>query len=145
MRRIAVRGVIVHDNKLLCVKLKGYNGALPGDYWCLPGGTVDEGESLIPALQRELQEELATDASVGKLLYINQFQLNDTDHLEFFFEITNVEDFLEIDLSKATHAAEEVAEISFIETTSNHILPAMLTKKTASEHLFTQAEIISAH
>ncbi len=144
MRRIAVRGIIVNDNKLLCVKLKPYAGVLQGDYWCLPGGTVDEGESLIHALKRELNEELATDGEIGSLLFINQFLLNDTDHLEFFFEIKNVQDFLELDLSKASHAAEEIAEVAFIDTSKNHILPSFLTEKSANEHLQSKAQVISS-
>lgn len=144
MRRIAVRGVIVHDNKLLCVRLKNYGDAIAGDYWCLPGGTVEDGETLIPALERELSEELAIKARIGKLLYVNEFHLNEKDHLEFFFEITNPEDFLSLDLSKASHAAEEITEVSFIDTRSYHILPKMLTQKDAVDHLKAEAEFISA-
>jgi ADP-ribose pyrophosphatase YjhB (NUDIX family) len=43
-----------HDRVLLCRQEK------PGkEYWLLPGGGVDGGESLIEALRRELREELA--------------------------------------------------------------------------------------
>lgn len=144
MTRIAVRGVIVYQNKLLCVRLKGYGTVIPGDYWCLPGGTVEDGELLVPALERELLEELAVKADIGKLLYINQFHLNGKDHLEFFFKVLNPQDFLELDLSKASHAAEEIAEVKFIDTKTHHILPEMLTEKDAVEHLNAQAELITA-
>ena len=47
------------DRVLLCRQEK------PGkEYWLLPGGGVDVGETLIEALRRELREELAIDADV---------------------------------------------------------------------------------
>lgn len=144
MTRIAVRGVIVHQNKLLCVRLKKYGTVIPGDFWCLPGGTVENGEILATALERELMEELAVKADIGKLLYINQFHWGGKDHLEFFFSILNPMDFLELDLVKASHAAEEIAEVKFIDTRTHHILPEMLTEKDAAEHLNAQAELITA-
>ena len=43
-RRIAVRGIFVNDGTLLCVKLKPYNTAITGEFWCTIGGGVDMGE-----------------------------------------------------------------------------------------------------
>ncbi len=145
MRRIAVRGVIVHENKLLCVRHKDYqHNILSKDFWCLPGGGVDEGEDLILAVKREMLEETGIKAEVGSILHINHFTFGEMEHLEFFFHITNPQDFLNIDLSKASHAEAEIAEIEFIDTKQNHILPEFLTKKSANELLKAQAEIITA-
>jgi ADP-ribose pyrophosphatase YjhB (NUDIX family) len=47
------------DRVLLCRQEK------PGrEYWLLPGGGVDGGESLMEALRRELREELGIEADV---------------------------------------------------------------------------------
>jgi 8-oxo-dGTP diphosphatase len=48
-----------HERVLLCRQEKGEK-----EYWLLPGGGVDSGESLIEALRRELREELGVEADV---------------------------------------------------------------------------------
>lgn len=130
-RRVAVRAIIFKDNKLLCVRLKKYPGSITDDgqdFWCTPGGGVDVGEPLIPALERELIEETGVKPIVGNLLYMQQFEHKDWEHLEFFFHVTNNEDYAHIDLAKTTHGANEIAEIDFIEPASNRVLPDFLTK-----------------
>jgi len=131
-RRLAVRGIILKEGRLLCVKLKKYSGRATDDgqdYWCTPGGGVDIGEPLIPALERELVEETGIKPIVGELLYIQQYKHKDWEHLEFFFLITNSEDYEHIDLEATTHGATEIAEVDFIDPTINTVLPAFLTKE----------------
>lgn len=56
--RIRVAAVLRHgDSVLLCEQRKGDRS-----YWLLPGGGVEEGESLHVALARELAEECALEA-----------------------------------------------------------------------------------
>ena len=93
----------------------------------MPGGGLDEGEALIPGLEREMAEETGVRPDVGNLLYVQQFTYNDKDYLEFFFHVTNSEDYLHIDLSKTTHGAEEIAEIGFVNPAATKILPEFLT------------------
>lgn len=126
-RRIAVRAVIINDDKLLCVRLKGKDRVTPQDYWCLPGGGVDDLEALVPALERELVEETGIKPVVGNLLYIQQFEHQNREHLELFFHVTNSQDYKNIDLEKTSHGATEIAEIAFIDPTTNNVLPDFLT------------------
>lgn len=128
IRRVAVRAVVVHEGKLLAVELKPYEGStiLDKPYWATPGGGLDPGEALIPALEREVIEETGIKPVVGKLLYIQQFAHNDKEQMEFFFNVTNAEDFLHVDLSKTTHGAIEIEKIDFIDPKNSHILPAFL-------------------
>lgn len=132
-RRVAVRGVFIHDNKLLCVKLKPYNGNLNGDYWCVIGGGINEGEGLIPALTREIIEETAIIPKIGNLLFIQQFKHSDSEHLEFFFNILNAKDYSKIDLSKTTHGQDEIDMIKFIDPKNKDVRPKFLTKIELSQ------------
>jgi ADP-ribose pyrophosphatase YjhB (NUDIX family) len=58
--RIRVSAILLWQGRLLLCRQEK-----PGkEYWLLPGGGVDVGESLIEALRRELREELAIEADV---------------------------------------------------------------------------------
>lgn len=132
-RRVAVRGIFIVENKLLCIKLKPYRGAIIGDYWCVIGGGIDEGEALIPALQREIIEETACTPVIGNLLYIQQFTNNNTEHLEFFFNILNAQDYRSIDLSKTTHGHKEIDVIDYIDPKVHDVRPKFLTEVNLSD------------
>ena len=59
---VAVSGLIRHsDGKILLIR-----GPRRG--WEFPGGQVEEGENLIEALRREIQEESGVTASIGSLV-----------------------------------------------------------------------------
>lgn len=127
-RRIAARGIIVHDGKLLLLKLNGYKDSivLESEYWCTPGGTLELGEKIVDCLNRELFEELGVEPDIGDLLYVQQFTHNGDEHLEFFFHIKNTEDYKNIDLSKTTHGVEEINQIAFIDPSTEKVLPQLL-------------------
>lgn len=125
-RRVTVRAVIVKAGKLLCVKLKPYNAAVTGEFWCTVGGGIDSGEPLLPALTREVIEETGVMPVIGNLLYIHQFINGDVESLEFFFHVTNADDFMRVDLAATTHGQVEIAEIDFIDAPSNNVFPTFL-------------------
>ena len=136
-RRVAVRGIILLDNKLLCVTLKKHaHKPLNGkdNYWCTPGGGVDVGEPLIPALEREIVEELGIQPVVGNLLYMQQFVYGDIEQLEFFFHITNAEDYLHVDLSKTSHGHIEIDQVEFVDPAISPVLPEFLRTEPIFEH-----------
>ena len=67
--RIAVRGLILHEDRLLLVN--AYRGR--GDLWTVPGGGVEPHASLPENLIREVHEETGLTVSVGGLAMVNEF------------------------------------------------------------------------
>jgi len=62
---VGVKAVIVKDGKVLLLK----DNSRP-DFWDVPGGRIDDNETLEQALLRELNEELPSHSNprIGKLL-----------------------------------------------------------------------------
>ncbi len=81
----------------------------------------------MPGLKREITEETGILPDVGNLIYIQQFVNAGTEQLEFFFHVTNAQDYLHIDPSKTTHGHDEIAEIDFVNPATTDIRPEFLT------------------
>jgi 8-oxo-dGTP diphosphatase len=65
-KRTVVAGVIERQGKILiCQRMPGGRHSLK---WEFPGGKVEPGEDPTTALKRELREELAIDADIGREL-----------------------------------------------------------------------------
>jgi ADP-ribose pyrophosphatase YjhB (NUDIX family) len=144
IRRVAVRAIIVHNGKLLCACAKPYNPNIVTGRWGVPGGGVDSNEALIPALEREITEELGVVPNVGNLLYIQQFkQKNGTEALEFLFYIKNGSDYLNIDLSKTSHGHVEIEKIDFINPAEHTVVPKFLTTESLENLANQQTKIFN--
>lgn len=68
--RNVVRGVIVRDGKILLLQKRAESG---DDYYVLPGGGQDSGETLFQALERECLEEIAATVEIKHLLYVADY------------------------------------------------------------------------
>ena len=68
--RLAVRGILLHENRLLIVN--AYPGQV-SDLWCAPGGGVEPGSSLPDNLVREFREETGLTVAVGTPALVNEF------------------------------------------------------------------------
>lgn len=126
-RRVNVRGIIFKDGKLLAQQLTPGSDGKARDYWCTPGGGIDDGESLYEGLRREMIEETGIAPKIGKLLFIQQFYDGEKEQLEFFFHIENPEDYDEIDLAATSHGLAEVSTVDFIDPKTLNVLPVFLT------------------
>ncbi|MEL5954101.1 NUDIX hydrolase [Streptomyces sp. CLV115] len=59
-------GIVIEDNEILLLD-QDTDGPRS---WSLPGGKVEEGETLAEALVREMREETGVEVEVGRLLYV---------------------------------------------------------------------------
>jgi ADP-ribose pyrophosphatase YjhB (NUDIX family) len=64
--RIRVTGVVIEDGRILLLNQDTDSGRS----WSLPGGKLEEGETLAEALIREIKEETGLDIEPGRLLYV---------------------------------------------------------------------------
>lgn len=63
--QIRVTGVLLQNDKLLVVKQK-----LSNRMWSLPGGKLENGESIEECLRREMFEETGLHTQMEKMLYV---------------------------------------------------------------------------
>jgi 8-oxo-dGTP diphosphatase len=78
MKHISVvAAVIIHDHKILCVRRGPAKYAYISDKWEFPGGKIEENETKIEALSREIREELHMTISVDAFLMTVQHQYPD--------------------------------------------------------------------
>jgi len=67
--RLATRGIILHENRLLLVNAwKDWS-----DLWCAPGGGAEPHSSLPDNLAREIMEETGLTVAVGAVCLVNEF------------------------------------------------------------------------
>lgn len=119
---IKCRGIIVNDEKLLVAKHHKNDM-----YYAFLGGKLELPESPIECVEREIFEELGVKPEIGKLLYVNNYSDNeekkDTNFFEFFFEIKNGADYLNIEKLNGTHR-NELLDILWVGKEENlNILP----------------------
>lgn len=99
--RVAVRVLIVQDDKMLLVK------EADDDWWALPGGGVDHGETIESTLVREVEEELGVPASEVssdfQIVYYNIGSVvNNVPRMNLFFKASVPEELLK----KTDHVSE---------------------------------------
>lgn len=87
--RLAVRGLLLIDNRLLLVNAwPDHRGGL----WCAPGGGVERGASLPDNLKREFHEETGMTVAVGDPCLVNEFHDPDSGfhQVDLYFRCTLV-------------------------------------------------------
>jgi len=124
--RVAARVLVMQDNKVLLVKESD------DDWWALPGGGVDHGESIEFALKREIEEELGIPAkeisSDFQIVYYNIGNVvNGVPRMNLFFKVLMPKELL--------RSTAHVAEWKWF--TKNDFLSADLHTSYSKEKLAT--------
>lgn len=91
-----VAGIIREENKIFATQ-RGH-GEFNG-YWEFPGGKIEFGETPEEALEREMEEELATKVEVGELVQMVEYDYPDF-HLSMYCYLCSV---IEGDLQLIEH------------------------------------------
>jgi ADP-ribose pyrophosphatase YjhB (NUDIX family) len=79
---LRVGALIFYKNKLVTTKMKK-DGE---EYYVLPGGGVEDYETIHEALVRELKEELDIDITKSRLVYIRELNIKEKGRgVEFYF------------------------------------------------------------
>jgi 8-oxo-dGTP diphosphatase len=65
-----VAAVIQHNNQYLCVQRNQSKHAYISEKYEFPGGKIEDGESEVEALQREIREELSMEINVKDKLMV---------------------------------------------------------------------------
>ena len=85
--RTSAKALIVENGKILLTK----NSDLLGDFFLMPGGGQEHGETLVDATKRECLEEIGAKVEVGKLLTIREYISANHEFGEFDPSIHQVE------------------------------------------------------
>lgn len=84
--RVSGRGIIINDDKIVLNEFGN------GEYFNIPGGGVEPGETVKDAVVREVFEETGLDVTVGDLMFVLEYEPNkcefiygDMPHISFVF------------------------------------------------------------
>ena len=83
---IRVTGILIEDNKILLVKQKISDKR----NWSLPGGKLEQGETIEQGIIREMKEETGLDVEIIRLLYLCDVSVSDNTLLHITFLLKRV-------------------------------------------------------
>jgi 8-oxo-dGTP diphosphatase len=79
-----VRAILVDDGKLLTIK----RNKTSQEYWVLPGGGIEKGETPEQALVREVKEETGIDCVVNEFVMSQPYKTAAVDHDVAYYRAT---------------------------------------------------------
>ncbi|NUU76099.1 NUDIX domain-containing protein [Paenibacillus xylanilyticus] len=95
--RNSAKAVIIHDGRLLVIRLEDQYGTA----YVFPGGGQEKGEELKDAVARECLEEIGQAVTVGELLHIREYIGKNHEFAEWDADVHQVEFYFECTLKDA--------------------------------------------
>jgi len=73
--RVSARGIVINNDKILLNEFGG------GEYYNIPGGGVEPGETVKQAVVREILEESGLNVTVGDFIYALEYEPNNCNFI----------------------------------------------------------------
>ena len=127
--RVAVGAVVFKDNEILLVR----RAQPPSqDIWAIPGGSVEIGETLQAAAEREILEETGVKIRAGEPVFTFDYIDRDDDgHIRFHYVIV---DLIADYISGEPHPGDDAADARWVSSRSM----GQLTVSTMTRRLLTR-------
>ena len=116
--KVVVGALVEKDGKFLLTKEILESSE---EYWIIPGGKVEFGETLEDAARREIKEELGIDVSINNLIGFKEaiYTKHGYHTIIFFFSaspINNSMTFNEVVLDAKYFSKEEIKDLNLVES-----------------------------
>lgn len=105
---IRVTGILIEDNKILLVKQKVSDKR----NWSLPGGKLEQGETIEQGILREIKEETGLDVEVLRLLYLCDVSASGNTLLHITFLLKKVAG--DIELPSNEFESNPIYDVEFV-------------------------------
>lgn len=122
--QIAVGAIVIRDNKVLLIK----RGQPPGEgLWSIPGGSVELGETLQEAVEREVREETGVTVRAENPVYtFDLIDRDDSGRIRFHYVIVDLAaDYV----SGRPRPGDDASEARWITSEELYMLPTSQTTK----------------
>lgn len=132
---LRVGAIIFHNGKLVTTKMQKKGNS----YYVLPGGGVEENETIIEAIKREVKEETDLDVKKFRLVYVRELNLKIDGGgrgVEFYFIVEEYDGVPKkgFDPEKKESSLESVELLSVEETNKVSFHPEQLINFLKSDY-----------
>jgi len=109
--RVRACGVCVENNQVLLIN---HSGLVEGDFWSLPGGGVEFGETIQDCLKREFFEETELVIEVCDFLFACEFIHRPLHAIELYFGVKRIAGTLAIGNDPEFGKRQIIKQVTFM-------------------------------